>query len=114
VVLLGDPASLPRRIQVAHMARDDLRDQRLVLGVPAVLLGMEDGLAMHHPAHVTRARIAQQPRRPTYAKNASIRPIASTRRFCSAPDSRASISMTLARQQTVALKPAMIRLRYPA
>ncbi len=61
--LLGDPAALAFRIELADEGGDDLRDERLELRAPAVLGGVEERLAVHDPAHVADAGLAQDERR---------------------------------------------------
>jgi hypothetical protein len=63
-VALGDPAALPPGIVVAPELRDDLGDQRLEPGIEAVLIGIQDAVAMHDPAEIAGLLRAQEVRRP--------------------------------------------------
>src|SRR5215208_1171835 len=56
---LGDPAALAGRVQLLDELGDDGGDQRLEALVPAVLLPVEDAVAVDHPPDVARAVRAQ-------------------------------------------------------
>src|SRR5437016_7513375 len=57
---LGDPAALARRIEVLDEPGDDPGHQRLEALVPAVFLGVERAVPLHHPAQVAGTMFAQQ------------------------------------------------------
>jgi hypothetical protein len=57
---LGDPAAFFRRIVIVYEIRDDLCDQSFEALIPAVLLGVEDTMAVDDPAHVTWLVPAQE------------------------------------------------------
>ena len=59
-VCFRNPAMLARRVIVFDELRADLGDQRLVADVPAIFIGIGDGLSRDHPAHVADAMAAQQ------------------------------------------------------
>src|SRR5439155_26087059 len=55
-----DPAALARRIEVLDEPGDDPGHQRLEALVPAVFLGVERAVPLHHPAQVAGTMLAQQ------------------------------------------------------
>src|SRR4029079_3134794 len=59
-VSFRNPAMLARRVIVLDELGADLGDQRLIADVPAIFIGIGDGLSRDHPAHVADAMAAQQ------------------------------------------------------
>ena len=56
---VGDPAAFARRIERVEKLCRDVGDQALERRVKTVFAGIERAVALHHPAHVAGARLAQ-------------------------------------------------------
>src|ERR1700676_2531799 len=60
---LGDPAAFALDIECLHEMRRNSGDQRLEMLVITILFGVEDAVAVRHPADVARPKRAQRVRR---------------------------------------------------
>ena len=57
-----NPAAFPRRVEGAKELGRDLRYEPLERGIPTVFARVERAVALHHPSHVSGARLAQRRR----------------------------------------------------